>query len=141
MDKPLYYWLPNWAIKSVLDKCCDKCKTSYNKQDITAIAIKPVKNKYRFCVEQMCSKCSRRSLTVFGKSEHTLEGMCYFLLEQINRKKIMAKAKHLRKEKEGPITDTEAQAFIDFVQNAESYSEVLDELGIPTPKKSDENTS
>ncbi len=141
--KPLHHWLPFW-INNTITKChCVKCQHPHKKEDIFSVGIRN-SNKKSFClyIEQECSSCGHRALVSFpNHKEDNVEGMCYFLLEQIKQRKSTEKANFLpKKKKKGPMTDKEVAKFINFM-NQSNHEDFLKEIGVVFPPRKKSNES
>ena len=116
---------------------CNKCDAICKESDIVGINIRETEGfNFKFCVERICHSCQWRSITKFDKKESTLEGMCYFILEQIRQKKLAVKSKG-RKKRSGPITDLEVKKMLEFIRNSKSHDDLLKQLGVSENKYED----
>lgn len=148
--QPLHTCIPRWITSIVETKKCYKCNSKVNKKDICAVGIRMFgKSQSTVYVEHTCSKCKARTVTSFAKEKQaSVEDLCYMLIEQIHNKRRIRKSQELKEQFRGDqIEDEEVATFIDFMNKAESFDDVMKFIGSsklppePPPKTKEEDES
>jgi len=130
---PLYACVPTWITRLVETKKCYKCKTKVTRKNICAIGIRTCgSNQNTVYVEHLCSNCDKRTVTSFSKEKlGSVEELCYMLVEQIHSNNKLTKARKLEQNHEGSIEDEEVESLVSFMDNAESFEDLLKYIGSP----------
>ena len=143
LDKKFHYWLPSWMKIVIRKRKCSKCNYPINDQDIIAVGIRELQGRKQSCLftEHQCSQCLHRSITTFGKEKiGTIQGMCFTLLDSIERKKKLEKAHRITEKFKDEMSDKNVNDFLKFLYNVESHDEFLKKIGSPTEKNESQSS-
>lgn len=131
-DKPIYYYLPNWMSEELKERQCDQCGHGVAREDVIAIGIRENKdNNKTIYMEHQCPNCEYREMTSCGGNRKgTLDEMCYILIEEVQRRKSIERAKKLRKINhiKKPWTDKEVDDFKQYMKKCSSYEQFLEHI-------------
>jgi DNA-directed RNA polymerase subunit RPC12/RpoP len=129
MEKqPLHFWLPKWLVSSTVGRQCSQCGKKIGRDDISAVGIRKNDQKSALTVEYICPKCGRATALTFDQAE-TLEGLCYTLIRQIQKKKTLLLSKHMVAEVGPPINDDEVDRLKTLVRESKTHEEFMREIG------------
>lgn len=144
MDKPIYYWLPDWMGEVLSTRQCKtpNCKfgqqgqSTFRKEHVIAVGIRTISNKNTLYVECVCPECNNRTIIGFsGQIVANVPDLCYILLDQAKRKRRQEKFAKPAKESRNPITDDEAEDFIRFMREAKTHKDFMEGFKKDTGKK------
>lgn len=128
-EKPLYHWIPKWVLLLIDDKKCSRCDVKQQKEGISSIGVRKVKDEWCFVIEHVCSKCEFREILGFNEGSD-LEDFCHMMLQEIMEKKSMDKARARQRGRlYEAITDKEVNDFLKFMHGSEDYDSVLKHIG------------
>lgn len=125
-DDKIYQCVPQWIVAELRNRFCKGCGQGVDKKDVIAIGVRETSKKNSIFVEHACSNCKKREITSFYKS--TLEDLCYTILDSIQQRRDMNKAKEIESKESSQtsqISDEEVKNFIDFINQSESHEEFM----------------
>lgn len=141
-EKPLYYWLPSIFEEKLKGVSCSSCHVEIKLKDIVAIGMRSYDDKNIFYVEYQCPQCSFRSckLIDINTKAQSIESLCYFLLESIQKKKKIQcvqkrKKNHNKKNSKTNISDKEISEIKAFMKTNNSHDDFLKFIGFTGSKK------
>jgi hypothetical protein len=140
---PFSYWLPGLVNQKLKDVQCNICSRKIEKNNVNAIGIRKTENK-QLCmyVEYQCPNinCKHRACKLLeNKRIHSVEDMCYFLIEEIQKRKKTLNAKNYTKPNSSDlITDEEMENIRQFINSHVDYDDFLKYIGAA---KEDNNES
>ncbi len=130
-NKPLYYYMPSWALSQMLKKQCTKCGTLVQKQDIIAIGIRDFGGEFSPFCEHRCSKCEWRIMTSFTAEIKTnVEDLCYMMIKEMHFKRsTSSKFTAKRQRPVSQITDNEVKTFLSEFRKNTSHEDFMKQIG------------
>lgn len=136
MEKqPLHYWLPTLVDNKIKGLTCTNCSAHIKRSDLVAVGIRVSDDqKNSLYVEYSCPNpnCNYRACKLIEtKKVKNIEEMCYFLLEEIQKRKRTENSKRYRKpSKEKGITDKEFAEVKEFMKT-HNHIDFLKYIGAP----------
>lgn len=138
MRHKIYKSIPNWMVSSVKNSNCNRCDENLVKEDILGIGLKEIEpGKHILFVEYKCHSCDHAARINFSSQTVTIEGLCYLLLEEMQKKKMLEKSKQLPKglksihKKTDSIGEKEVQEFLKNMDAVETFDEFLKLIKAP----------
>lgn len=134
-QQPFHYWLPFNIEDHISDSACSTCETVIKRKDIIAIGVRKQDGCDRNVafIEYKCPKCGLRAIKLlFSVQVQDIEGMCFWLLEEIHKIKKIEKSSETRKCKQsdsGKITKEELEEMSNYLKKPLPYEDFLKFIG------------
>jgi hypothetical protein len=147
-NKPLHHWLPSKIDNKLKGLTCQTCGNIIKKDNIIAVGVRSTdKDRNVMYIEYQCpnGRCGYRACKLFeNKGVNSLEELCYFLLEEIQKRKKVDNAKEYTKSQShrisnSKITDKEMAELREFMTGQSNHDEFLKFIGIPQKESRNES--